>query len=265
MRCILCGREIKRGNLCRECLLKRYELFTVKKFEVTLCNCGSVLVHGRWKRFPSTEKALAYLVHSDIKSEHELSKLDIETEVLSDRVAFRVTAHGRIKGYKKVETKRFEAKLKRKLCTQCAKKAGGYYEAVLQVRAGKKDEVMKVVEKYSEAISSVKEVREGIDVLFVKKSAAKKVARVLRAMGYEIKTSCKLVGAKHGKKLYREYYSVKEKTKSKAPLPSFFPVRCGARTTAWLTATAPVLCSPYRSPDTRARIHRVLTNSRRVR
>ena len=225
MRCIACGKEIKKGNLCRECLLKRHELFTVKKFEVVMCNCGSVLVQpttpdsrnyhkrGRWKRFPSIEKALRYLVSSNVKSEHELSKLDISTEILSDRVVFKLTGYGRIKGYKKVESKRFEARLKRTLCAECAKKAGGYYEAVLQIRAGKKDEIMKTVEKYSDAVSRVKRVREGIDVLFVKKSAAKKVSRILRTMGYEIKTSCKLIGVKEGKKIYREYYSVKEKTK----------------------------------------------------
>lgn len=213
MRCIVCGKEIKRGNLCRECLLKRHELFTVKKFEVVMCNCGSVLVHGRWKRFPSIEKALRYLVSSNVKSEHGLSKLDISTEILSDRVVFKLTGCGRIKGYKKVESKRFETRLKRTLCAECAKKAGGYYEAVLQIRAGEKDEIMKAVEKYSDAVSSVKRVREGIDVLFVKKSAAKKVSRILRTMGYEIKTSYKLVGEKRGKKIYREYYSVKEKTK----------------------------------------------------
>jgi len=225
VRCIVCGKEIKKGNLCRECLLKRHELFTIKKFEVILCNCGSVLVQpttpdprnyhkrGRWKRFPSIEKALRYLINSNIKSEHELSSLDIETEVLSDRVVFKLIGYGRIKGYKKVESKRFEARLKRTLCTECAKKAGGYYEAVLQIRANKKDEIMKVVEKYGDAVSRVKEVRGGIDVFFVKKNVAKKVSRVLRAMGYEIKTSYKLIGVKEGKKIYREYYSVKEKTK----------------------------------------------------
>ena len=122
MRCIVCGKEIKKGNLCRECLLKRHELFTIKKFEVILCNCGSVLVHGRWKRFPSIDKALLYLINSNIKSEHELSSLDIETEVLSDRVVFKLIGYGRIKGYKKVESKRFEARLKRTLCAECAKR-----------------------------------------------------------------------------------------------------------------------------------------------
>jgi nonsense-mediated mRNA decay protein 3 len=216
MLCVNCGKnKIKRNGLCEECLLEQCELFRIKKFEIILCDCGSILIKGKWKKFSNIEKALEYLVKSNIKSEHKITKLDIKTKILDSKVAIKITAYGRIQGYKKtkVEIKDIVTKLDRRLCTECIRKRGGYYEALLQVRVSNQDEIMKIIEKYTNDISNIKPIHGGIDIFFMRKGTARKVSRILKKIGYKIKTSYKLMGMKNGKKIYRDYYSVREKEK----------------------------------------------------
>ena len=56
--------------------------------------------------------------------------------------------------------------------------------------------------------SFVERIKDGYDIKFIKKSKAASIAKHLKKY-FHVKESYKFVGEKKGKRLYRNYYSVK--------------------------------------------------------
>jgi NMD protein affecting ribosome stability and mRNA decay len=99
--------------------------------------------------------------------------------------------------------------VKNRKCENCIKISGGYYEAVLQARGEHTERISKkIMSMAKESVVSVKQLKEGYDILLTDKKIAAKIATQLGNY-FDIRSSYKFVGEKKGKKLYRNYYAIR--------------------------------------------------------
>jgi len=219
--CPRCGRNEKEvpfiGFFCRDCYLELNPPIKESRITLKVCpTCGRIFV-GRWVEPDLTKIARWIEGHIKISNDVEKPILTItigrETE---KEIEYRGILTGIIQGTP-IEY-RFSGTVKKvyEQCPYCARRFGGYYEAVLQLR-GKEwkklyGEVLEMLprEKDPKAFVS-KEVfrREGVDVFLGSKKVAEKIARRLKQRGARIKFSYEQVTEKDGKPVTREFVSIR--------------------------------------------------------
>ncbi len=210
MKCIRCGkREAKIGYLCEECYNDTHELFKINNFKMMICpSCGRYNVNV-WKE---SDDPIKSAVMEKIKPIGDIKEINVETEKKSGRIIAKITAKGFIKPstIPKTETKEITIQVKNKLCPICVKKSGNYYEALIQVRGGKKEKLLKIIldsKEMKDNIVRVKNLKEGYDIFVIDKKVAEN--RVKSINGIIFKRSFKLVGRKNGKTIHRNVYVVR--------------------------------------------------------
>ena len=219
-----CGREdvLVDGRLCPDCYLEVKGLGRIPEpIEVVICpRCGSYRYQGRWYPPPVDASDIDEVVREVIRliaaarfrPNPEVESYRIESvEYVRDKfhgdyALIRVA--GRLRGIDREYSMvyRVRVDVKKQLCPQCFKKAGGAVEAILQVRGegGRLTEeqrrsVEEVLRELSPAIreyiSDVIEKREGFDLVLVDQGVAKAVASKLRSvLGAKVVESWKVVG-----------------------------------------------------------------------
>lgn len=230
MRCASCGRESE-YPVCGECLSTRITPVEVPPVvEVTRCSrCGEYRL-DRW-RAVSLGEAVEFHLSREVRVHEELSVESLEFEPVGDEVGryvFRLS--GMLRDYSYSYETFFEVRVRKVACERCSRQAGGYYEAIIQIRADNrnlKEEELDVISEIIASgvekehsnprafISKIEERKEGIDVYFGDKRLAQKIARNLaRTFGAEIKESSKIAGREDGRDFYRFTYLVR--------LPEYF-------------------------------------------
>ncbi len=182
--CYKCGKttENLEEGLCENC-----RNIKVKVVEITFCvKCGKIKEGKLWKK-KEIKKA--------IKDKLNAREINFENNMA-------VTQKGKIK---------FEVKTKKEICVACSRFAGGYYESVLQLRGFSQEEIEKIFSFIQEEFRFEK-TKHGIDVYLMHKPLAEKIARKIKRIfkNIEIKKSYKLVTVKDGKRVYRNYVSVRK-------------------------------------------------------
>ncbi len=223
-RCVRCGREdvLVDGRLCPQCYLEVRGLGRLPEpIEVVVCpRCGSYRYQGRWYPPPIDASNIEDVVREVIRlvaaarfrpnPEVESYRVEnveyIRDQFHGDYAIVRVV--GKLRGVEREYSLEYRVRVnvKKQLCPQCFKKAGGAVEAILQVRGegGRLSEeqrrsVEEVLEELSPAIreyiSDVVEKREGFDLVLVDQGVAKAIASKLRsALGAKVVESWKVVG-----------------------------------------------------------------------
>ncbi|MFP3909214.1 MAG: 60S ribosomal export protein NMD3 [Halobacteriota archaeon] len=224
MRCALCGRESE-DTLCPECYVERNEIIHVDKVSLLQCpKCGYFKISGKWKKMDfmdALEEVLKEQTHT-----HPDLQVD-EVSVISGGQLLHVKGHFR--GLPVERYKEINLDVNKEVCQRCSRKAGGYFESILQVRTeGRKlhphelEEVAKVVREEIEAdeenpksfVSKVVERKEGIDYYLGSREIGRKISKkIAHELGGKIKESKKTSGRFDGKELYRFTFLVR--------LPSF--------------------------------------------
>lgn len=117
-------------------------------------------------------------------------------------------------------------RIKKESCDRCRRIAGGYYAAIVQVRAegrfptpeerskSKKiaQDVIRRVQKSDRMafISNVEELKEGIDIYVGSTKLGRQISKAIATeLGGAFSESAKLVGRKDGKNQYRVSYAVR--------------------------------------------------------
>jgi len=230
VRCVLCGKKIKKGKLCAKCYLEREEVVKLPVIiELVTCpKCGFFRFGGKWKKI-ELEKA----IWSRIKSEIEIHP-DLKIEhmnLLGSNNKFVLKISGNFMNEECVEIyKDFELRVNKEVCLKCSREAGLYYEAILQVRAKNRkvrreelkevrkiiDEILgKEIENPKAFITKVVERKEGVDYYLGDRNIGKKISRkIVEKLGGKIKETKKLAGRKDGRDLFRFTYLVR--------LPEYF-------------------------------------------
>ena len=221
MFCVECGKEGKtiRDGLCPDCYIKKYSpFFTLPKtVDLQRCvNCNAFKYKDSWLD-TSLEKILEKILTSNTKTELKNTKIEIQCKEKQDSADCIVKASGYIEDIMIEENHKILVRKIRTICQNCSRKAGGYFEAILQVRGKIDKKIIKDVKEQMEKetlkgrkdafISKIKETSNGIDFYIGKKEIARNIVKKLHEkFGGQIKTSPKLAGVKDGRKVYRMTY-----------------------------------------------------------
>jgi nonsense-mediated mRNA decay protein 3 len=217
------------GGLCRRCLSSR-PLLLLPKFEVVTCpRCGAVRVGGSWLG-GGLEEGVRGLVLSRLRVAKltdntwefvpvtQAGGVQVEAEAREGKNSVRVTVRVRMRvgGEQAPPLQQelvTEVPLRRETCKVCRLKAGGYYEAILQVRGKDVARIRGLVEEEARLASredgrafltKVEEVEGGVDFYLSSATLARRLGRTLkRVHGAQLSESAKLVGQAGGRRRYR--------------------------------------------------------------
>ena len=236
MFCPECGSTDKKmvGNLCVECFLKNFQMIELpKRIEVEICShCNSRLEEGKWTdEFIPEEEIIYRALERNIKIADEVENevINLEIDQMKGTIAnCFVEVVGEVEGTEIEETHDCEVKILKTVCPTCSKVQSGYYEAVVQFRADKREIKSEEYEKADEVVErtlikqekkdklaycpQIAKLKEGYDYYIGSLKTARKVAENLKEeFGGIIKESPRLISEDKstGKGLYRIWISVR--------------------------------------------------------
>ncbi|MEM0350312.1 MAG: NMD3-related protein [Archaeoglobaceae archaeon] len=217
MKCIVCGKESE-YRVCGKCFAERNNLVILPRFELKFCNrCGSARIGNEWIKI-ELEEAIKRSVLKELRifQDFKIESLEI--------FGNSVMVSGEIYGDKINVSVPLIFKVHRIACPRCSRESGGYYEAIVQVRAQNRklrEEEIKIVNRVVEELLErctgerdfllkVEEHSFGIDLYFGSRKIGEKVSkRIANELGGEISMSRKLHTRIDGRDVYRFTYLIR--------------------------------------------------------
>lgn len=229
MQCPLCAKEVDdlTEGLCTQCASERKPFLTVPDVvDVVRCaHCGRLQRTGGWVVVPQdAEEVVAIALPHEIDVDPALDAPDLKTQMRWEdprNGVASVQLQGNFRGHNVERAGQARIRLKTTACHDCSREYGGYFEAIIQVRAAEDrvlevegdrvmDRIQKALDSYREeqrtgAWSSKNEkVRGGWDLYMGSQEVARLVARqTAEKYGAEYAESSKLVGRRDGNDLMR--------------------------------------------------------------
>lgn len=239
--CPVCGRltDNQIDGRCRDCFLETFTLAQIPLvLHTTVCPmCGAAKRGKRWEvGYADMEGLVEETVKKALKVETTASDVKVSVELTGSNPLIyhaRVRVDADVKGMGLHSDLKSEVRLSKETCGACSRMAGGYYEAVVQIRAEGRfpgeEEQAKLVELVDEVvdrqyqrgdrlsfINNVQELPEGTDLYLGSNSTARQACRAaVERFGCRYSESPTLAGKKDGKDIYRITYSLR--------LPRFVP------------------------------------------
>jgi len=232
MFCVECGKEGKTvDGLCTDCLISRRRFTRLPgTIDIQLCGeCFAVLIGKRWVDSLDLEQAVRRSLENALELDRNASesKLSLMLEERDPRnYLCGVDVEFRFSDVILTEHHDVEIRLKKDTCKRCGKKAGHYYEAIIQIRGSGRRTGVAAIERArdlaksrmdelgrdSSSVFISKEERQhgGYDLFISSSSAARAISRELsKLFGAESKSSSSLVGMRDGETLKRMTYLVR--------------------------------------------------------
>jgi nonsense-mediated mRNA decay protein 3 len=227
--CVVCGRTdvpIEEG-VCADCYAKHHPLVTAREqATVVLCpTCGARKVGRHWEGQGRTsllgaEDLMPFLVPHPEVAIRRVEWTDESVHPLLRTIEGVVSV--RFRGKERQELVRFTVKVVHQTCTDCSRKTGHFYTALIQLRASEEAGREKPAERrarllrrweegmkdaraeWRHALSWYEERPEGLDFYLTDTTAAKALARWLKSrLAATLKESATLYGRKDGHDVYR--------------------------------------------------------------
>ena len=204
-----------------------------KRIEVQICShCNSKLEEGKWsEEFIPEEEIIYRALERNIEVADEVSNehVTLGIEQMKGTIAeCEIEIVGEVEGTQIEESHKSEVKILKTVCPTCSKVQSGYYEAVIQFRANKReikaeeyakaDEIVErtLVKQYKNDklayCPQIAKPKEGYDYYIGSLKSGRKVAEALKEeFGGIIKESPRLISEDKstGKGLYRIWISVR--------------------------------------------------------
>lgn len=131
-----------------------------------------------------------------------------------------------VKGMDASKDVEVDVRIERKSCDRCRLIAGGYYEAIVQLRAENrfptpeersrcKEIAANVINRLQKSdrmifISDIRELREGIDIYVVPIHAGEQISKtIIEKFGGKLSKASKLAGRREGREFYRVSFAVR--------------------------------------------------------
>lgn len=232
MFCVECGKEepIFRNGVCLACYLKHAQFSkgpTV--LDITFCpRCTAYKYKNTWVQ-EDLDSILRRHIKDAFSISPELKTVDIQTRCKEqDRVlTCMVTISGALEGQPITEHHPLTVRIKHTTCDICSREAGGYYEAIIQIRADirsftdtelrtLRSAVETMVGQHQESgkrglfITDYDEKREGLDFFLSEKTTAFSIAKKIQEQfGGDFKQSASSAGMKDSRQVYRMTYLVR--------------------------------------------------------
>ncbi|WP_340818586.1 60S ribosomal export protein NMD3 [Methanolobus sp. WCC4] len=238
--CPKCGKGTPRlfQGRCKSCFLENFTLAEIPQvLHAKICaTCGARNVRNRWVNEGSLEDIVIQTAE-DALFVHEMAG-DIELYIEPHaRTPYLYKVHIEVDAnvldemfHQDLET---EIRVVREACDMCSRISGGYFEAIIQIRAAnriptdeEKNECLEIAAVVLERlcnkgdrlafISSSLEIKEGTDLYVGSSNAARHICREITSrLGGTFTESASLQGMKDGKNVYRTTLSLR--------LPEFMP------------------------------------------
>ncbi len=177
--------------------------------------CGRIYT-GRWQEY-SLESVRSW-IRRHVKADLDDAFVSVGfASSQGGEIFATVLVTGGIEGVPVRITKRVSIPVVYEQCPDCSRRAGGYYEAVIQLRGEHVDDAVVLLRRWvgkagGKGAYITREVKrkEGIDVyLGSRKLAEKLAARLARTFGGQMKRSYTLVTERNGRKIYRVTLAVR--------------------------------------------------------
>lgn len=205
MKCISCGKKATIEAFCDDCWLKNKSLFQIEDFEIKVCRkCNKILDKRGIGSYNLDEDSIKQIALNKIRTNNKIIEKEAFVRKIGNRYSVTLICKGYISPCKKQkeESKSIFIKIKETLCERCRKISGEQYDAIIQIRTNKYLPIKQMKP------DKIERVKEGLNLYFLYKSEAEKALKLLK--GFKIKRSFKLIGEKDTKRIYREYYSVRD-------------------------------------------------------
>jgi len=227
--CVVCGRTGRplEDGVCAECAASRTPLVTVpEQVEVVLCpTCGARWSRGHWGP-PGAPPVISSEDLAPFLSIHpEVAVRTLRWEERARSASLREltgAAEVRFRGLERTVPLVLRVRVVDRTCTDCGRRSGRFYTALLQLRGEAAPRVTRPKElgrrldavwkelasearaDWRAAVAWREELPEGWDVYFTDTLAARAVARLAKQRyGAGIVESASLFGRKNGQDIYR--------------------------------------------------------------
>jgi nonsense-mediated mRNA decay protein 3 len=232
MFCVECGNEtpIFRNGVCLSCYLKHTQFSKGPSIlDITLCpRCSAYKYKNTWLEEPFPSILKRHITDAfDINP--ELKNVDIQTQCSDQEriLSCMVFITGVLEDQTITEQHPLTVRIRRNTCEICSREAGGYYEAILQIRADQRtftDEELNTLRSSVEYmigqfqqsgkrglfVTDIDEKREGIDFFLSEKGAALSIAKKVQdQFGGSFLPTASSAGMKDSKQIYRMTYLVR--------------------------------------------------------
>ena len=227
--CVVCGRTgvPLEDGVCADCAADRTPLARMPaQVEVVLCpQCGARLARGRWSDPGTPTVVTATDLEPFVTVHPEAALRSIRWEEHSRTGTVRElegTARLRFRGIERTVPLAVRARVVARSCTDCGRRSGRYYTALVQLRGVSAPRTRRPKElrerlagvwdglvaesrpDWRSAVGWREELPEGLDVYFTDTLAARSVARLAKQrFGARIVESASLFGRKNGQDIYR--------------------------------------------------------------
>lgn len=227
--CVVCGRTGRpvTEGVCAECAADRAALVRApQRAEVTICpQCGARFVAGKWVRSGSPAVPTAEDLAPFLTIHPEVGVRTIGWEEIEGGTTVReMVGHARVvfRDIERTVDVPLSVRMVAKTCTECGRRSGHYFTAVLQLRGEGGPRIKRAKElkdrladrweailresrpDWRRAVSWIEELPEGWDVFFADTLAARAVSRLAKQrFGVKIQESATLFGRKNGQDVYR--------------------------------------------------------------
>lgn len=238
--CPKCGKPTTKlfQGKCKDCFLENFVLAEIAPvLHAKICStCGARNVKNKWVEQGDLEE-IVIRTAEDALFVHELAD-DIELYIEPRaRTPYLYNVHIEVDAilldetfHQELET---EVRIVRESCDMCSRISGGYFEAIIQIRATnripgdeEKQECINIAGSVLERllnkgdrlafISSSLELKEGTDLYIGSSNAARHICKEITSrLGGSFSESASLQGMKDGKDMYRITFSLR--------LPEFMP------------------------------------------
>jgi nonsense-mediated mRNA decay protein 3 len=220
--CPKCGKETDEffDAVCKDCFREGITLLEPASVAVSLHVCTHCGDYFKGKERTSMEAVVEDAVRKAVRKKHgpdcvvEIPELRIELSENERSAQVFLTVKTKIKGVEIEEQGEESVILKREACERCSRIAGGYYAAIVQIRADYRVPTEKELAKAEDiAYSSLGEddfvskeqmLKEGLDIYVSSAEYGYRISRaVVKKLGGSFFESRKLYGRKDGRDIYR--------------------------------------------------------------
>ncbi|HVM45826.1 MAG TPA: NMD3-related protein [Candidatus Thermoplasmatota archaeon] len=237
MFCVVCGKEAPldelRGGECPGCYLERNVLVKVRE-NVDVEVCVHCHARRRGEQWMEGHGSLAPVVEDGVREAIEFAKVvdkpRVNVEVVPEderNFTIVVEASGVAEGVPFTKELRARSRVKNGTCVRCSRVQGGYYEAIVQVRATRrgieKEEMRALKALASRFIERVvadgdrnafvlrdEEIDRGLDVYMGTTNSGRMLAKqIATEFGGKVSEHPKTVGQKDGLDLVRMTFAIK--------------------------------------------------------
>jgi nonsense-mediated mRNA decay protein 3 len=232
MFCVECGKDepIFRNGECLSCYLKHTQFSKGPTIlNITRCpRCSSYKYKNTWVQEPFGDILKRHIKDAFTVSP-ELKNVAIQTKCNEQErvISCMVFISGFLEGHLITEQHPLTVRVKRNICDVCSREAGGYYEAIIQIRAEQRtftNDELKTLRSMVETmvkqlqqsgkrglfITDSDEKRTGLDFFLSEKATAFSIAKKIQEQfGGDFKQSASTAGMKDSKQVYRMTYLVR--------------------------------------------------------